>query len=123
MTAGRARRPLVLGEEADVVVEERLDRLDALAQHQHALEAEAEREPGVLLGVDADLQEHVRVDHPAATELDPTRLRADATARTVTEDAGDRELGRRLGEREERREQAGLQRLAEVRADESLERS
>ena len=48
--------------------------------------------------------EHVRVDHAAAAELDPAGLRAHAAAGAVAEDAADRELGRRLGEREERRD-------------------
>ena len=50
----RASVASVLRQEADVVVEERPDLVDAVADHRDALEAEAEREPGVLLGVDAD---------------------------------------------------------------------
>ena len=57
--------------------------------------------PGVLLGVDADALEHVGVDHAAAAELDPARLRAHPAAVAVAEDAAHRELGRRLGVGEE----------------------
>src|SRR5215813_872325 len=77
----------VLRQEAHVAVEERLDLVDAVAAHRDALEPEAEREARVLLGVDAHPGEHVGVDHPAAAELDPPRLRAHATTRTVAEDA------------------------------------
>src|SRR4029077_3470932 len=86
----------VLRQEAHVAVEERLDLVDVVADHRDALEAEAEREAGVLLGVDAHALDHVGVDHPAAAELDPPRLRAHPAAGAVAEDAADRQLGRGL---------------------------
>ena len=51
--------------------------------------------------------EHVGVDHAAAAELDPARLRAHATAVAAAEDAAHRELGRRLGVGEEVGAEAG----------------
>ena len=47
-----------------------------------------------------DRGEHGRVDHAAAAELDPARLRAGAAALAPADGAGDLELGRRLGEGE-----------------------
>src|SRR3954466_14138356 len=83
----RIRGRSVPGEEAVVVVEERLDGLDVVPEHRHALDPEAEREARVLPGVDADRPEDVRVDHAAPAELDPSRLRADATPGAVAEHA------------------------------------
>src|SRR5438034_722459 len=87
----------VLSEEAHVALEEGTDLVDAVADHRNPLEPEAEREPLPLLRVVADGLEHVRVDHPAAAELDPARERADTTTLAVTEDAAHRQLRRRLG--------------------------
>src|SRR5262245_1680404 len=111
-------------EEAHVVLEERADLVDAVADHRDALEAEAEREPLPLLGVDADRGEHVGVDHPAAAQLDPPRVRAHAAALAVAEDAADGELGRRLGVREEVGSEARLHGLVvEELARERLDRA
>ena len=66
--------PSELGEEAHVAVEEVLDLVDPVPDHRDPVQSEAEREPGVHLGVDADALEHVGVDHPAPAELDPARV-------------------------------------------------
>src|SRR5690242_9993821 len=87
----------VLRQEAHVALEERTDLVDAVTDHGDPLEPEAEGEPLPLLRVVADGLEHVRVDHPAAAELDPAREGADTTSLAVAEDAAHRQLGRRLG--------------------------
>src|SRR5204862_7676232 len=63
----------------------------------------------------------VRVDHSAAAELNPPRLRTDSAPRALAEDARDLELGRWLGEGEVRRPQPGVNRLPEVRTGERLD--
>ena len=72
--------------------------VDAVAEHRDPLDAEAEREPGVLLGVDAD-RRGTRWGRPCPqppSSIQPV-LRAHAAARAVAEHAAHRELGRRLG--------------------------
>ena len=70
------------------------------------------REALPFFGVDAAVAQHVRVNHPAAAELQP---------RTVG--AGDVELGRRLGEREVRRTEAGLDLTTEEGTHELVHRA
>src|ERR1700722_5295456 len=47
------------------------DLVDAVGEHQRPLDAEAEREAAVPVGVDAAGDEHPGVDHAAAGDLDP----------------------------------------------------
>src|SRR5690606_19474315 len=58
-------------EEADVVLEEGAQVVDAVAQHREALHAQPEGEAGVAFRVDADRLQHVRVDHAAAQHFQP----------------------------------------------------
>src|SRR4051795_7353888 len=46
---------------------------DPRAELQRPLDAQAEGEAGVLLRIDAAGDQHPRIDHPAATPLDPAR--------------------------------------------------
>src|SRR4051794_32893148 len=78
----------------------------AVAELQSALQAHAEREARVHLDVDAAGPQDVRVDHAAATPLDPARAALLLREPHV-------HLGGRLGEGEERRAQAGAGGLAE----------
>src|SRR5690606_19380735 len=73
-------RPVVLGEAA-VALHHVPHVRDAVAQHEDALDAEAEGEALVLLGVDPGRAQHVRVDHAAAAHLDPAGTPADAAVR------------------------------------------
>src|SRR4029453_13717721 len=59
--------------EPDVALDDVAHVADAGAELQGAPDAEAEGEAGVLLRVDAAGDEDPRVDHPAATPLDPAR--------------------------------------------------
>src|SRR5690606_16054099 len=86
----------------------------AAAELERALQAHAEREPGVLLGVDAAGAQDVGVDHAAAAPLDPA-----GPALLLREP--DVDLGGRLGEREERGPQPGARRRPEHGARERVE--
>src|ERR1700744_6795288 len=50
---------------------------DPVADHERALDPQAEREAAVAVGVDAAGDEHPRVDHAAARDLDPALRAAD----------------------------------------------
>ncbi len=63
--------PAELLEEAQIVVEEQAQVVDAVAQHRQALHAHAEGITGVLLGIDTDRGEHIRMHHAAAQQLQP----------------------------------------------------
>jgi ABC-type multidrug transport system fused ATPase/permease subunit len=101
-----------LGEEARVVLEQELDVRDVELEHRRAIDAHAEGEAGVALGVDAAVAKDVRVDHPAAEHLEPAGALADAAALVEArlgveaEDAADVELGARLDERKVARPEA-----------------
>src|SRR4051794_36484203 len=111
--AEREGEPLVaLVEVADVG--------DAVPEHHGSLDAHAEGEPAVALGVHATGAQHRGVDHAAATPLDPALGRADAArlaarlrGRATALKALQVELGGRLGEGEVRRPQPGPHALAE----------
>src|ERR1700689_2131236 len=64
--------------EPDVAVVGVADLVDAVGEHQRALDAEPERETAVPVGVDAAGDEHPGVDHAAAGDLDPALAAADA---------------------------------------------
>src|SRR5919202_1753335 len=111
------RRPAArseLAQEADVVGDEVAQVVHVVAHHGAAVDADPEGDPLPLLGVDAHGGEHVRVDHPAAAQLDPARLGAHPAPPALAEDARDLELGGGLGEGEERRPEAGVDVRPEV---------
>src|SRR5438128_392896 len=54
---------LELFQETQVAVEKLTDVFDAVFQHRQALDAHAERETGVFLGVDLDAFQHVGMHH------------------------------------------------------------
>src|SRR5207244_4439703 len=99
----RARVRSELREEAGIVLEHETDVGDVVPEHRDTLDADAEGEAGVALGIDAGVFEDDRVDHPAAEDLDPTGVLAEAApaARAIglrAEDAADVDLGARLDE-------------------------
>src|SRR6185503_21264096 len=84
---------------------------DVVAEHRHALDADAEGEAGVALGIDAGVLEDDGMDHAAAEDLDPSRVLAEAAASALAvglhaEDAADVDLGARLDEGEVARAEA-----------------
>ena len=103
-------------QEAQVVLVEQPDVVDAVLQHRDALHADAEREPGDLLRVVADGFEHRRVDHAAAENLEPAGVLADAAARAAAALAADVDLRARLGVRKEARAQPHRARRRTARA-------
>src|SRR5690606_9709826 len=115
-TRGMSDHSLELQREAGVALDDVVHVRDAVAQHQCALEAHAERETRVLVRVDPARAQHVRVDHAAAAPLDPA-----GPALLLREPQV--HLGARLGEREEAGPQAGPGLGAEHRAREVVERA
>src|SRR6478752_10365904 len=113
--------------EADVALEELAQVLDPLAEHQRAVDAHAEGEAGVALGVDPTGSQHPRVDDAAAAPLDPALAAAGAAGRAVqhtgtpADEADQVDLGARLGEGEVRRAEARADALAEHRRREVVE--
>src|SRR4051812_44391929 len=103
---------------------------DAVPEHQRPLDAHAEREAAVALGVDAAGAQHRGVDHAAATPLDPALRRADAAGLATwlgrpapALEALKIELCRRLGEGEVRRPDPRAHVGAEHRRGEVVERT
>src|SRR6185369_15470445 len=84
-------------QEAQVAVEEQAQVLDAVAEHGQALEAGAEGEADVLLRVEAEVAHHLGMHLSRAGDLEPAAFQLHV------------DLGRRLGEREERRPEAHLE--------------
>src|SRR5690242_13838123 len=103
-------------EEAQVVLEERAQVRDAVAQHGKALDAEAEGEACVALRIDAAVLQHVRVDHAAAEHFQPAAL-------AVLRFPADIHLGRGFGEREIAGAEAHLEVALEERTHELGQRA
>src|SRR4029450_8344150 len=73
----------VVQAEPDVALDHVVHVLDPVAEHHGPLEAHAEGEPAVAVGVDAAGAQHVRVDHAAAAPLDPAGALAGAAVRVL----------------------------------------
>src|SRR5664279_570294 len=97
--------------------------LDPVAQHQRSLDPHAERKTGVPVRVDAARCEHLTVDHPAATPLDPAgaTTRAAVLIGATADEAPEVQLGAGFGEREVGRPKARLEALPEELLDEVVE--
>src|SRR5207247_9906590 len=74
------------------------DVVDAVADHRHALGAEAEGEAGVDARVVADAGEDIRVDHAGAEDLEPAGLLAKPAAFAAADRAVDRHVDAGLDE-------------------------
>src|ERR1700730_3642031 len=104
---------LELFQKSHIAGVELADFADTVLHHGDAFYAHAKGEAadffcvvgGLLPGGEG---EHSGVDHAAAQKLDPAGLLAFTAAPAATEDATDLHIGRRLGERKERGEKAGL---------------
>src|SRR6478735_6650289 len=71
---------LELRDESRIVLEQQPNVRNVVTKHQHALHAHSEGEAGVSLGIDATVREHIRVNHSAAENLQPTGGFAHAAA-------------------------------------------
>src|SRR5215475_3748753 len=111
-----------LPEEAQVVLEEEPQVVDAVLQHRDAFDAHAERPARVFLRIVADVLQHLRMHHPAPEDLEPAGLLAHPAAIAVTGEAQHVHLGRGLREREEGRPEADPRARPEHLAREQLER-
>src|SRR5690606_17492687 len=85
-----------LAQEAQIAFVELAQVVDAVAQHGQALEAGAEREADVALGVEPEIAHDLRMHLAGAGDLEPAAAIGAGGEHHV-------DLGRRLGEREERR--------------------
>src|SRR5690606_29306906 len=112
-------------QEAQIVLEEDAQVVDAVAQHGQPLQAGAEGIAGVALGIDADVAEHFRMHHAAAQHFQPAGVLADAAALAAADHAADVDLGRRLREREigrpEPHVQVALEEVAQELRQDALE--
>src|ERR1039457_5279238 len=70
-------------EEAHVVLEEQAQVRYPVDEKRDAVDAHAEREARVLLGVDPSVPQHGGMDHPSAQDLDPAGARAGAAGRAA----------------------------------------
>src|SRR3990172_5793738 len=114
--------PSELLEETQVVSPESTDVLDSMLEHRQSLQPHAEGEPGETGRVVAAVDQHRRMNHPAAEHFQPAGALAYRTADAAADEALDVHFGRRLGEGEMRRSKAGCHRRAEEAAGESGQR-
>src|SRR5512140_2354676 len=70
-------------EEPHVVLEEEAQVRHAVQEERGTVDAHAEREAGVLLGVGAAVAGNGRMDHPGPQDLDPARARARPAGRAL----------------------------------------
>src|SRR5260370_17744951 len=84
-------------EESQVGFVEQADVIDVVLEHRHPLDPEAPRVAVPLLGIDAAVAQHLRMDHPAAADLEPPFVPAALAARPRADAAGHRQLEPGLG--------------------------
>ena len=87
-------------QETHIVLEQQPYVVELVHQPAHAIDAETKSETGILLRIDANHPQHVRMNHARATQLDPTGVFADATAAALAFETTEIKLSARLGERE-----------------------
>ena len=85
--------PLELSQKAEVVVVEQTQVVETKTEEERPLDAHAEREAADPFRIVVDRAEHIRVDHPAAEDLEPPGPLADTApgvdaARTELERLG-----------------------------------
>src|ERR1700693_1890582 len=89
-----------LFQEPKVEFVEEPDVVDVVLQHRHALDAESPRVAVPRGRVDPAVAEHLRMDHPASANLEPTLVAAALASHAVADPARHVELEAGLGERE-----------------------
>src|SRR5664280_1575385 len=97
--------------------------LNPVTQHEGPFDTHAERETCIPIRVDATGLEHLGVDHPATTPLDPASAptRAAVLVRAAADEAPEVQLGAGLGEREVGGPKSRLKVLPEERLNEVVE--
>src|SRR5260370_26397669 len=94
----RFHRRLELLEEAKVGFVEEAYVFDVVLEHRHALDAKAPRVSVPLVGIDAPVAQHLRVDHSTPPDLQPAFVPAALAAGAGADPARYVELEARLGE-------------------------
>ena len=94
-------------QETHIVLEQQPYIVELVHQPAHAIDAETKSESRILLRIDTDRTQHVRMHHSATTQLNPTRVFADATAAAFAFETTEIEFSARFGEREIRWSKAG----------------
>src|SRR4030065_656964 len=110
-------------QESQVVLVEQPQVVPPIAHHREALNTESESKAGIALAVDAHVPEYFRMHHAAAQDLQPASPLAHTATAAAADHAFDVGLGRRLGEREERRTETDLERFLEELRQEFGEQS
>ena len=110
-----------LPKEPQVVLKHQADVVDAVLEHGDPLDADAEGDARVDLGVDVAVAQHLLVDDAAAQNFDPAGVLAEAAALAVAFKAADVHLDAGLGEGEVGRAQAGAHLAAEQPLDEHVQ--
>src|SRR5205085_1313062 len=97
-----------LPKEAEIILEPQSQIVHAVTQHRQPVRAHAEREALIALRIDVDGAQHVRMHLPGTRDLEPAVAEIEV------------DLGRRLGERKERRTETHLQLVALEEATQEL---
>src|SRR6185369_4596858 len=91
---------LKLFQEPHIVLEQQPYIVELVHQPAHAIDAETKSESRILLRIDTDRTQHIRMHHSATTQLNPTRVFADATAAALAFETTEIKLGARFSKRE-----------------------
>src|SRR2546425_2326196 len=111
-----------LPQQADVVLQEQAEVGDVVLEHRQTIQAGAEGEAGIALGVDAAVTKHLRMHHPGAQDLQPAPLAAAATG-TAADTARDGRPDAGFGEGEVVTHDPNASFGTEERAGEILDRA
>src|ERR1700682_187033 len=114
---------LKLFQEAQVGFVKQPDIVDVMLEHRHPLDAESPRVSIPLRWVDAAVAQHLRMNHPATADLQPTLVPAALAAHAVADSARHVELEARLRAREVARAYAHLALLSVEGLDHVQQRS
>src|SRR5262249_31571941 len=85
-----------------VVLKKQPDIVEFVHQRGHAIDSETKRETGIPLRIDTHCAQDVRMHHAGTTQLDPTRVFADATTTALAFETTEIKLRTRLREWEVR---------------------
>src|SRR5262249_13616348 len=95
--------------------------IDSVLEHSQALDAHAEGKSTPLVRIDRHSQEHIRINHPTAEQLEPAAVPACSAAGPHAKRTLAIEFRAWLGEWEKIRSEARVERLTEQYPDEFVE--